>query len=100
MKTPRKPDNISQKDWDDLDIPELTDVDFARMRPAREVFPGVVFPKPMVRGPQKAPTKVQTTFRIDRDVIEHFRSAGRGWQTHVNDVLRQAARREKKRAKS
>jgi uncharacterized protein (DUF4415 family) len=96
----KKPDHISQEDWDAVDVPEWTEEMFRRARPASEVFPGVVFPKPMVRGPQKAPTKVQTTFRIDRDVIEHFRSAGRGWQTHVNDVLRQAARREKKRAKS
>lgn len=97
----RKPDHISQEDWDAVDVPEWTDEMFARARPAREVFPDIdKFPKPRVRGPQRAPTKVQTTFRLDRDVIEHFRAAGRGWQTHVNDVLRKAAEREKKRAKS
>lgn len=101
MSARKKPAHISQRDWDDLDIPELTDEDFARMDPAREVFPNLDdFPKPKPRGPQKAPTKVQTTIRLDSDVIAHFRGTGRGWQTRVNETLRRAVEREKKRAKS
>jgi uncharacterized protein (DUF4415 family) len=42
------------------------------------------------RGPQRSPTKVQTAVRYDQDVIEHFRAAGRGWQTRMNDALRRA----------
>jgi uncharacterized protein (DUF4415 family) len=40
------------------------------------------------RGPQKAPTKLQVTLRLDQDVIERFRSTGPGWQRRINDVLR------------
>ena len=97
----RKPDHISQEDWDAVDVPEWTEEMFRRARPAREVFPGIVdFPKPRRRGPQKTPTKLQATIRFDRDVIEYFRGTGRGWQTRVNETLRRAVEREKRRAKS
>jgi uncharacterized protein (DUF4415 family) len=42
------------------------------------------------RGPQKAPTKVQVALRLDRDIVEHLRASGEGWQTRVNDLLRAA----------
>jgi uncharacterized protein (DUF4415 family) len=42
------------------------------------------------RGPQKAPTKQQVTLRLDRDVIDRFRSTGSGWQSRINEVLRKA----------
>lgn len=97
----KKPAHISQKDWDAVDFPPLTDEQLSRMRPAREVFPDIDnFPKPKPRGPQKAPTKVQATVRFDRDVIDYFRATGRGWQTRMNETLRRAVEREKKRARS
>ena len=40
------------------------------------------------RGPQKAPTKVLTTVRLDADVIAFFRAEGSGYQTRMNDELR------------
>ncbi len=40
------------------------------------------------RGPQKAPTKVLTTIRLDADVIAFFRAQGRGYQTRINEELR------------
>ena len=43
---------------------------------------------------------VQTTIRLDRDVFDHFRASGRGWQSRMNDTLRRAVDRERKRAKS
>ena len=58
------------------------------------------------RGPQKAPTKVLTTVRLDADVIAFFKSQGRGYQTRINDELRKivakgltnGSRRTQKRA--
>lgn len=41
------------------------------------------------RGPQKAPTKVPTTIRFDADVLEGLRATGKGWQTRVNDAMRE-----------
>jgi uncharacterized protein (DUF4415 family) len=51
---------------------------------------------PMVRrgrGPQKAPTKVLTTIRLDADVIAFFRAQGRGYQTLINEALRRVKER-------
>lgn len=51
---------------------------------------------PMVRrgrGPQKAPTKVLTTIRLDSDVIAFFRAQGRGYQTRINEALRRVKER-------
>ena len=45
------------------------------------------------RGPQKAPTKVSTTIRLDSDVLAFFRARGRGYQTQINDALREVAKR-------
>jgi uncharacterized protein (DUF4415 family) len=41
------------------------------------------------RGPQKAPTKVPTTIRFDADVLAGLRATGKGWQTRVNDAMRE-----------
>lgn len=40
------------------------------------------------RGPQRVPTKIQTTIRFDPDVLEGLKATGRGWQTRVNHVMR------------
>ena len=40
------------------------------------------------RGPQKAPTKVLTTVRLDADVLAFFKAQGAGYQTRINDELR------------
>ena len=39
--------------------------------------------------------KVATTIRLDREVIEHFRASGRGYEEKMNKVLRDAMRRER-----
>jgi uncharacterized protein (DUF4415 family) len=45
------------------------------------------------RGPQRAPTKVSTTIRLDADVLAFFRATGRGYQTQINDELRKVVKR-------
>lgn len=45
------------------------------------------------RGPQRAPTKVLTTLRLDADVLEYFRATGAGFQTRINEALRLAKER-------
>jgi uncharacterized protein (DUF4415 family) len=46
------------------------------------------------RGPQKGPTKVAITLRVDRDVVDRFKAAGPGWQTRMNEALGRAAKRQ------
>jgi uncharacterized protein (DUF4415 family) len=42
-----------------------------------------------MRGPGKKPSKVQTAIRFDPDVLVALKAMGRGWQTRVNDVMRE-----------
>lgn len=74
--------------------PEWTEDDNAVARPAADVFKdlGMEVPRPRGRGPQKAPTKEPVALRLDRDVLEHFRATGRGWQGRMNDVLKEWVR--------
>ena len=85
----QKPDWISQADWDDVDSPEMTESDFARMQPMSEEHKELFR---RARGPQKAPTKQLVSLRLDRDVVEHFRASGEGWQSRMNAALRKAAK--------
>jgi len=38
--------------------------------------------------PQGSGKKEQVTLRIDAEILEQFRATGNGWQTRINDVLR------------
>ena len=39
--------------------------------------------------PPVAKPKVSTTIRLSQDVIDHFRAGGRGWQTRIDEALRE-----------
>ena len=73
----------------DPDAPEWTDEDWARARPAVEAVPHVVERHRRTRGRQRTPTKEKVTVRLDADIVAHFREGGRGWQTRLNEALRQ-----------
>ena len=47
------------------------------------------------RGPQKAPTMVLTTVRLDAEVIAFFKAQGSGYQTRINDELRKFVEKER-----
>jgi uncharacterized protein (DUF4415 family) len=87
-------EEITRAAESDPDNPPLTEEDFKRMRPARETHPEIVSAyqrgEMRRRGPQKAPTKVATTIRLDPDILEYFKAWGPGWQTRLNDTLRHA----------
>lgn len=91
MKKSKKPDHISQEDWDAVDIPELSNKDLARMRPAREVHPGIV--NAYERGDLKKPAKERITIRLDSDILDYFRhmseDEGGGYQSLLNRALRE-----------
>jgi len=46
------------------------------------------------RNPFYRPVKQQVTVRMDADVLAWLRSTGRGYQTKLNDILRQAMLQE------
>lgn len=36
--------------------------------------------------------KLAVSMRLDRDVVEHFKKAGPGWQSRINAALRASAK--------
>ena len=44
-------------------------------------------------GTVKTGAKVSTTIRFDPDLLAALKASGAGWQTRVNEVLREAVRR-------
>jgi uncharacterized protein (DUF4415 family) len=50
------------------------------------------------RGPQKKPTKVSTTLRLDPEVLEYFRAKGPGYQTRINKMLSEAIKKSQIRS--
>ena len=87
----------------DEDNPEWTREDMAKARPAAEVLPKYIGQKAtdellqqQGRGrPPKGDRKVNQTLRIDPEVLEAYRQEGKGWQTHINEVLRKNMPRPK-----
>jgi uncharacterized protein (DUF4415 family) len=72
------------------DNPEWTKDDFANAKPFSEAFPALAATI-RHRGPQKTPTKTAISIRLSSDVLAHYKKAGRGWQSKIDDTLRKAA---------
>jgi uncharacterized protein (DUF4415 family) len=84
----------------DVSSPPLTDEMLARMRPAREVVPGIVAAAKRRGRPPLEHPKQAVKLRLDADILSAFRKSGSGWQTRINDTLRAAvAKRKVKRAR-
>ena len=64
----------------DPDTVELTDADMAQLRPLRG-------------RPPLARPKAALTMRVDADVLDALKATGPGWQTRINELLRDAVRR-------
>ncbi len=96
---PLKPNHISPTPEEDAainagiaadpDARELTDEDFARMRPALEVDPRLAAFLRKERERASCP-KTRVTIRLDADVIARLREDGPGWQARANSALRRA----------
>ena len=88
-------------DFDPDDPPEWPDEVWDRaefaigdkvIRPATGNFTRAFTPEEMRarrgRPPLGSEAKVQQSLRLSREVIEHFRATGPGWQARIDDVLR------------
>ncbi len=94
-----KPNHISPTDEEEAEIQRQIAEDSedsahweitTPFRPVIEVMPHLVERHRPGRGKQKAPTKEKVTVRLDSDIVAHFRSTGRGWQTRLNEALRKS----------
>ena len=85
---------------DEDDAPELTPELMALMRPVKEAAPAVyraLQEAKRGRGPQRQPTKVSLTVRLEPDAVAAYRATGRGWQSRLSaDVSRAAVRLSRK----
>jgi uncharacterized protein (DUF4415 family) len=97
MKIARKKPKYSAKDIREVsDTPELTKADFAKARPFGEVFPDLAASIRRGRGPSKSPTKKLISLRISPEVIQYFKSTGTGWQSRIDESLREVVKRKAK----
>ena len=65
-------------------------LDSLGLRPFADAFPVLAENIRLARGPQKSPTKVRVTLRLDRSTLEAFKADGPGWQTRIGEVLAKA----------
>jgi uncharacterized protein (DUF4415 family) len=76
----------------DADAGEATDAELALAKPFGATFPDLMESIRRGRGrPAIANPRQQISLRLDGDVIEKFKSTGKGWQGRVNEALRKAA---------
>lgn len=89
---PFKKTHISPTDAEDLAITEAALLDRDTFQPTEENLRQLASQpafKVKVRGrPQGSGKKEQLTVRFDKEVIAQFKSMGAGWQTKMNDVLK------------
>ena len=88
---PRKP----KPELIDDDAPELTEAWFAQARPAKEVLADLVgeataeqMLKPKRGRPALQNPKAHVNIRLDADIVGAFKDSGAGWQTRINNALR------------
>jgi uncharacterized protein (DUF4415 family) len=62
-----------------------SEIDFSDIAPLDESFW-----KQAVRNPFYKPVKTSTTVRVDADVLVWLKSSGKGYQTRINAILREA----------
>jgi uncharacterized protein (DUF4415 family) len=79
-----KDKQITKEDWDSVESPTLSEDILSRMKPVKKAHPNI--PK-RVRGPQKDPLKVPVSIRLSPEVVEYFKSQGKGWQTTIDNIL-------------
>lgn len=77
----------------DPDAPEATDAQLAQAKPFAEAFPALAenMRKNVGGRPKSQNPKVAVSLRLDPEVISRFKAQGPGWQTRINDALRDAA---------
>src|SRR5436305_15153381 len=98
-KPPEKPSDISQQDWDAVDVPEATAEDFARARPFKEIFPEQYKAWKRMRRPPAESPKAHISFRLVSDLVDDIRATGHGYTVRVEQVLGDARKRGRSSAR-
>ncbi|MDX8383059.1 MAG: BrnA antitoxin family protein [Ghiorsea sp.] len=72
----------------DPDNPEWTDAMFASATSVADSNLPASFKQAVLRGKQTAPTKKPISIRLSPEVLDFFRDQGKGWQTRMDEVLK------------
>lgn len=84
----------------DNENPEWTTREIRASKPGSDVFSPEFLKAAAAerrrRGKQKAPTKQMIALRLDRDVLDAYRSTGRGWQGRMRQTLATHAPRHRR----
>lgn len=83
----------SQTDWDRVDAIKDEDIDLSN---SPEVTPEMFARAVARRGLKPAGPKKQVTLRLDADVLAWFRAQGAGYQTRINELLREYMKAHRK----
>ena len=77
----------------DPDAPEATDAQLAQAKPFSKAFPALAenMRKNLGGRPKAENPKVAVSLRLDPEIVSRFKAEGPGWQTRMNEALRQAA---------
>lgn len=81
--TMKKKDRTKHGGIDYSDIPEMTDEKLAQLQPSH-----------LRNLANFRPIKKKISIYVDADVLEHYKSKGKGYQTKINRVLREGMLRE------
>jgi uncharacterized protein (DUF4415 family) len=79
LPTPQEDAEITAAGHLDADDAPLTEAQWQAARPLVRVG----------RPPSTRPLKVPTTIRFDADVLAALKASGKGWQTRVNEAMRE-----------
>lgn len=69
-------------DLDQVDAHQITEAEYAEVPELDDAW----FAKARKRGPAR--TKEAVSIRLDQDLVARLRASGAGWQSRVNEVLR------------
>jgi len=83
LPSPEEDAAITAAAMSDPDAIPFTDEEWEKLKPTVRRGRG----RPLGSG-----SKSQITLRIDTDVLEQFKAEGSGWQTRMNEVLREWAK--------
>ncbi len=88
---------LKKTDWKkviaDADKPVAYDPDTDLYDPNDEAAVAEFWSQARISRPGRPPAAVKRptlNMRVDPDVLEHLRASGKGWQTRVNALLREA----------
>lgn len=79
LPTPEEDAIITAAAMSDPDAIPLTDEEWEAVKPLVRIG----------RPPSSKPLKVPTTIRFDADVLAALKASGKGWQTRVNEAMRE-----------